>query len=72
MKQKLFTIATTAATLAFITSAPAAGSITVKGSDTMVILAQKWAEVYMGKHPDQKIQVLTPALDPFHRKIRLA
>jgi len=23
-------------------------------------------------HPDQKIQVLTPALDPFHRKIRLA
>jgi phosphate transport system substrate-binding protein len=32
-------------------------SITIKGSDTMVILAQKWAEVYMGKHPDQKIQV---------------
>jgi phosphate transport system substrate-binding protein len=35
----------------------AAGSITVKGSDTMVILAQKWAEVYMGQHPDVKIQV---------------
>jgi phosphate transport system substrate-binding protein len=34
-----------------------AGSITVKGSDTLVILAQKWAEVYMGKHPDVKIQV---------------
>jgi len=34
-----------------------AGSITVKGSDTMVILAQKWAEVYMGKHPETKIQV---------------
>lgn len=34
-----------------------AGSITVKGSDTMVILAQKWAEVYMGKNPDTKIQV---------------
>src|SRR5437016_14581987 len=34
-----------------------AGSITVKGSDTMVILAQKWAEVYMGKHSDVKIQV---------------
>jgi phosphate transport system substrate-binding protein len=31
--------------------------ITVKGSDTMVILAQKWAEVYMGAHPGQKIQV---------------
>lgn len=34
-----------------------AGTITVKGSDTLVILAQKWAEVYMGKHPGTKIQV---------------
>jgi phosphate transport system substrate-binding protein len=34
-----------------------AGNITVKGSDTLVILAQKWAEVYMGQHPDIKIQV---------------
>src|SRR5580692_7755173 len=34
-----------------------AGNITVKGSDTLVILAQKWAEVYMSKHPDVKIQV---------------
>jgi phosphate transport system substrate-binding protein len=34
-----------------------AGSITVKGSDTMVILAQKWAEVYMGSHAGTKIQV---------------
>ena len=31
--------------------------ITVKGSDTMVILAQKWAEVYMKKNPSQSIQV---------------
>lgn len=31
--------------------------ITVKGSDTLVILAQKWAETYMGKHPGIKIQV---------------
>ena len=31
--------------------------ITVKGSDTMVILAQKWAEVYMGQKPSLKIQV---------------
>jgi len=31
--------------------------ITVKGSDTLVILAQKWAEVYMGKNPGTKIQV---------------
>jgi len=34
-----------------------AGNITVKGSDTLVILAQKWAETYMGKHQEVKIQV---------------
>jgi len=34
-----------------------AGPITVKGSDTLVILAQKWAEVYMREHPATKIQV---------------
>jgi phosphate transport system substrate-binding protein len=34
-----------------------AGSITVKGSDTLVILAQKWAEVYMSGHQGVKIQV---------------
>ena len=32
-------------------------TITVKGSDTMVILAQRWAEVYMSKHPEISIQV---------------
>jgi phosphate transport system substrate-binding protein len=32
-------------------------TITVKGSDTMVILAQKWAEHYMLSHPNTKIQV---------------
>jgi phosphate transport system substrate-binding protein len=31
--------------------------ITVKGSDTMVILAQKWAETYMKKNPGPVIQV---------------
>jgi phosphate transport system substrate-binding protein len=34
-----------------------AGNITVKGSDTLVILAQKWAEIYMGAHSAVKIQV---------------
>jgi phosphate transport system substrate-binding protein len=34
-----------------------AGSITVKGSDTLVVLAQKWAEIYMSKNPAVKIQV---------------
>jgi phosphate transport system substrate-binding protein len=40
---------------------PAAGfsqaKITVKGSDTMVILAQKWAELYMKNNPSAAIQV---------------
>ncbi|RVT78381.1 PstS family phosphate ABC transporter substrate-binding protein [Flavobacterium sufflavum] len=31
--------------------------VTVKGSDTMVILSQKWAEVYMKKNPGASIQV---------------
>jgi phosphate transport system substrate-binding protein len=34
-----------------------AGSITVKGSDTLVILGQKWAEVYMKKNPGTTLQV---------------
>ncbi|MSU61995.1 MAG: phosphate ABC transporter substrate-binding protein [Pedosphaera sp.] len=34
-----------------------AGTVTAKGSDTMVILAQKWAEVYMQKSTGTKIQV---------------
>jgi phosphate transport system substrate-binding protein len=37
--------------------ASGAGVITIKGSDTLVILAQKWAEVYMSSHPSVKIQV---------------
>ncbi len=32
-------------------------TITIKGSDTMVILAQRWAELYMSKHPDVTVQV---------------
>ena len=43
---------------ALLVSAQAfAGTITVKGSDTLVVVAQKWAEVYMSAHPAQKIQV---------------
>lgn len=34
-----------------------AANVTVKGSDTMVILAQKWAEVYMQQFPATRIQV---------------
>jgi phosphate transport system substrate-binding protein len=32
-------------------------SITIKGSDTMVLLGQRWAETYMKEHPDKRIQV---------------
>jgi phosphate transport system substrate-binding protein len=32
-------------------------AVTVKGSDTMVILGQRWAETYMGEHPGTRIQV---------------
>ena len=45
------------ATLTLASSVAWAGTITVKGSDTMVILAQKWAEVYMAQTPGTKIQV---------------
>ncbi len=31
--------------------------VTVKGSDTMVILSQRWAEKYMSSHPDATIQI---------------
>jgi len=38
-------------------SAYSQAKITVKGSDTMVILAQKWAELYMKTNPSTTIQV---------------
>jgi phosphate transport system substrate-binding protein len=34
-----------------------AETITVKGSDTMVILGQRWAEEYMKAHPETTVQV---------------
>jgi phosphate transport system substrate-binding protein len=32
-------------------------SLTIKGSDTMVILGQRWAEAYMAAHPGTVVQV---------------
>jgi len=46
-----------AITLAVSFGSSAHADITVKGSDTLVILAQKWAETYMGKNRNVKIQV---------------
>lgn len=37
--------------------AAVSGSVTVKGSDTMVILAQRWAEKFMEKNPEVTVQV---------------
>jgi phosphate transport system substrate-binding protein len=51
---KLFSAALVA--LVPVTAAVAA-PVSVKGSDTMVILGQRWAEEYMGKNPDSPIQV---------------
>ena len=56
MKTSFIVRALVAAALALATSAQA-DSITVKGSDTLVVLAQKWAESYMTKSPTTKIQV---------------
>jgi phosphate transport system substrate-binding protein len=53
---KKVTLALAAALIAAVLPAQA-GNITVKGSDTMVVLAQKWAEAYMAKNPATKIQV---------------
>jgi phosphate transport system substrate-binding protein len=38
-------------------SGTVARSVTIKGSDTMVILGQRWAETYMKIHPEKRIQV---------------
>lgn len=45
------------AALLLTSSSAGAGTVTVKGSDTMVVLAQKWAETYMRQRPETKIQV---------------
>ena len=38
-------------------TAASAGSLTIKGSDTMVLLGQRWAEQYMAKVPGATLQV---------------
>lgn len=58
MEKRLLTFGAVAlAAIPLATVASEKSTITVKGSDTLVILAQKWAEIYMAKKPDVKIQV---------------
>lgn len=61
MKQKeaILTIALTFVLAAGCNGGSGSGTkaVTIKGSDTMVILGQRWAETYMGLHPGTRIQV---------------
>jgi phosphate transport system substrate-binding protein len=52
-------IRTSLLAVAALLAAPgvATAAVTVKGSDTMVILTQRWAEDYMKKNPARKVQV---------------
>src|SRR4030043_72177 len=56
-KNKLFIIVILSAIMILSMAFIAQTKITVKGSDTMVILAQRWAELYMKQHPEISIQV---------------
>jgi phosphate transport system substrate-binding protein len=54
------TALTMTAAAAATAAAPAtatAGTLSIKGSDTMVVLGQRWAEEYMKKNPGTSIQV---------------
>lgn len=55
--KNLIIILAASATLFMIYGFAASEKITVKGSDTMVILAQRWAERYMASNSDLTIQV---------------
>ena len=48
---------TTGLLLGALSLSTATTTITVKGSDTMVIMAQRWAEAYMADHTSTTIQV---------------
>ena len=57
MKLSNFKFMAPLAAAAILMGATSSQTITVKGSDTMVIMAQRWAEAYMAKHPGPVIQV---------------
>ncbi len=57
MKKNLTVIMVVLLAFSVIAYAASTKTITVKGSDTMVILAQRWAEEFMAKNPGISIQV---------------
>jgi phosphate transport system substrate-binding protein len=54
---KTFIASIAAVLLLALPGAARAGTVTVKGSDTMVILGQRWAEEFMKKNPNSRLQV---------------
>jgi phosphate transport system substrate-binding protein len=58
---KKFTLPALTLTVLLLTGCPSPQSehqtITIKGSDTLLQVGQRWAEVYMNAHPDVTIQV---------------
>ncbi|MBL8920530.1 MAG: phosphate ABC transporter substrate-binding protein [Myxococcaceae bacterium] len=46
-----------AAALAVLSATASAGTLTIKGSDTMVTLVQRWARTFREQNPDVRIQV---------------
>jgi len=57
MRKQVSLLLVAFATLGLTAMAAAADQITVKGSDTMVLIAQRWAEAYMKSNPGTTIQV---------------
>jgi phosphate transport system substrate-binding protein len=57
MKRIRLSLAAALAAACLIAPAAASAAVTVKGSDTMVILSQRWAETYMKKNAGKKVQV---------------
>ena len=57
MKMNIRLLSVAAASFGLLGAPSSAQNITMKGSDTMVVLAQKWAEGYMQKNSGTKIQV---------------
>ncbi len=57
MKRLVLVLVLAVAAALALAPALASAAVTVKGSDTMVILAQRWAETYMKKSAGKKVQV---------------
>jgi phosphate transport system substrate-binding protein len=57
MKRRFFSILALIMALCFTTNAVQAGSVEIKGSTTVLPIAQKVAEAYMKEHPDVKITI---------------